>query len=113
MILIGIAGLSLIFGTTLLMGTHTKYCPWTHVLINTERCAVRAQRGGQVVIEHHDGDNMTNDNNYLEIIEGSQSYKFKIPGPALRLEGSIELIPGEHAAILVNGHRRELEERGY
>ena len=90
------------------MGTHTKYCPWTHVLLHSESCAIRDQRGGQVMIEHHDADNMTNDNNYLEIREGSHSYNFKIPGSALTLEGSIELIAGEYAAILINGHRQEL-----
>ena len=77
-------------------------------MLPTESCAIRDQRHGQVMIEHHDADNMTNDNNYLEIKEGSQSYNFKIPGSALTLEGSIELIPGEHAAILINGHREEL-----
>ena len=95
-------------GTSFLMVTYTKYCPWRHVLLNTERCAIRDQRGGQVMIEHHDADNLNNQNNYLEIREGSQSYNFKIPGPALTLEGSLELIPGEHEAILINGHRQEL-----
>jgi hypothetical protein len=63
-----------------------------------------SEPSGQVLTEHHDIDNMYNDNNYLEIREGSQSYTFKIPGPTLRLEGSIELIAGEHGAILINGH---------
>ena len=69
---------------------------------------MRDQRAGRVLIEHHDIDNLYNDNNYLEIREGSQSYNFKIPGPAITLEGSIELIPGEHDAILINGHTQEL-----
>ena len=107
-VLIGFAGLSLMIGTSFLMGTHTKYCPWRHVLLNTESCAIRDQRGGQVMIEHHDSDNLYNHKNYLEIREGSQSYNFKIPGPALTLEGPIELIPGEHGAILINGHRQKL-----
>ena len=108
-VLVAIIGLSLIMATGFLMGTHTKYCSWEHVFLPTESCGVRDQRAGQVLIEHHDIDNMYNDNNYLEIREGSQSYTFKIPGPALTLEGSIELIPGEHAAILINGLRRELD----
>lgn len=107
-VLVAIIGLSLIIGTGFLMGTHTKYCPWGHVLLNTESCTVRDQRAGQVLIEHHDIDNLYNHNNYLEIREGSHSYNFKIPGPALTLEGFIELIPGEHAAILINGRRQEL-----
>jgi len=90
------------------MGTHTKYCDWHHLLRTTESCAIRDQRGGQVMIEHHDLDNITNDNNYLEIREGSHVYNFKIPGPAFKLEGSVELIPGEHKAILINGQRQEL-----
>lgn len=103
-----IIGFSLMIGSGLLMGTHTKYCPWRHVLLNTESCAVRDQRDGQVLIEHHDKDNMHNDNNYLEIQDGSHSYKSKIPGSNLTLEGSTELIPNEHGAILVNGHRQQL-----
>ena len=107
-VLIAGIGLTLLIGTGLLMGTHTKYCPWVHVLRNTESCAVRDQRAGQVLIEHHDLDNMYNDNNYLEIRDGSHSYNSRIPRPALTLEGSIELIPGEHAAILIDGRRQEL-----
>jgi hypothetical protein len=104
-VLIAILGLSLMIGTSFLAGTHTKYCPWGHVLLNTESCAVRDQRAGQVLIEHHDTDNMYNHNNYLEIREGLQSYTFRIPGPTL---SSLELIPGEHATILINGNRQEL-----
>ncbi len=107
-ILIGVAGLSLVFGSGFLMGTHTKYCPWSHLLLHSESCAIRDQRGGLVMIEHHDGDNITNDNNYLEIREGFHSYKFKIPGSAITLGGSVELIPGERDAILLNSHRQEL-----
>jgi len=107
-VLTAIIGLSLIIAGGFLMGTHTKYCPWGHVFLNTESCAVRDQRAGQVLIEHHDIDNMYNDNNYLEIREGSQSYTFKIPGSTLKLEASIELIAGERGAILINGHRQEL-----
>ena len=103
-----IIGFSLMIGSGLLMGTHTKYCPWRHVLLNTESCAVRDQRDGQVLIEHHDNDNMHNDKNYLEIQDGSHSYKYKIPGSNLTMEGSTELIPNEHGAILVNGHRQQL-----
>jgi hypothetical protein len=107
-VLIAIIGLSLIIGMGFLMGTHTKYCPWGHVFLYTESCAVRDHRAGQVLIEHHDRDNMYNDNNYLEIGDGLHSYNSKIPGSALTLEGSIELIPGEHAAILIDGRRQEL-----
>jgi hypothetical protein len=107
-LLIAIFGFSLMIGTGLLMGTHTKYCPWRHVLLNTESCAVRDQRDGQVLIEHHDNDNLFNANNYLEIRDDSQSYKFRIPGSNLILEDPIKLIPNEHGAILVNGHRQQL-----
>ncbi len=101
-------GLCLVLGTGLLMGTHTEYCPWKHVLLNTESCVVRDRRAGLVLIEHHDADNMYNSNNYLEIREGPQSHLLKLPWDGLRLEESVELIPGEYAAILINNQRQDL-----
>lgn len=101
-------GLCLVLGTGLLMGTHTEYCPWKHVLLNTESCVLRDRRAGLVLIEHHDADDMYNSNNYLEIREGSQSHLLKLPGNGLSIEGSVELIPGAHAAISINNQRKEL-----
>jgi hypothetical protein len=108
-LLILVLGAGAIVGTGLLAGRHTKYCPWSHVLLTTEDCAVRDSRGGMVLIEHHDADNMYNQNNYLEIREGSQSFKFRMPDGRLRLEGSVELIPNDHGALLLNGQRAELK----
>jgi len=107
--LIAVLGVCSVIAAGLLLGRHTEYCPWHHVLLTTESCAVRDRRDGMVLIEHHDTDNMYNRNNYIEIRDGSQSYTFHIPDGHLRLEGSVELIPNEHGALLLNGQRTELK----
>src|SRR3954464_15120687 len=96
----------------LLMGRHTEYCPWSHVLRDTEDCAIRDCRDGMVLIEHHDADNMYNQNNYLEIRDGFQSFKFRLPGGVLKLEGSVALIPNDRGAVLLNGQKTELNPFG-
>ena len=98
-----------ILASGLLVGRHTAYCPWSHVLLSTEDCAVRDRRNGAVLVEHHDVDNMYDQNNYLEIRDGSQSFKFRLPDGRLRLEGSVELIPNDHGAVLLNGQRTQLK----
>lgn len=109
-LLILVLGVGAVVGTSSLMGHHTEYCPWSHVLLTTEDCVVRDRLAGMVLIEHHDADNVYNRNNYLEIRNGSQSSRFRMPTAGrLTLECSLQLIRNDHGALLLNGRRTDLK----
>lgn len=97
----------LIFIISCFLGKHTKYCPWSHILVATTNCVVLDERNGKVLIRHQDSDNIYNSKNYLEIIDDKDSLKFKVPENLLSDSLSVELVPTEKA-ILVNGKKQEI-----
>ena len=103
-------GIFAILAFSIILGRHTKYCPYSHWLRNTSSCFVLDERENKVLIQHADFD--TDANNYMEIRGGSKSTLFTFPESITEYapEGyKAVLITGEENTILFNEKRYELK----
>lgn len=93
-----------------IMGSHTKYCPWSHRMNDLSVCFVLDETEERALIQHGDLDSNWY---YLEIREKETSEEYEFP-EFIRKVGendySAKLIKGNKKEILINGEKFKLKK---
>jgi len=84
------------------MGTHTKYCPWPHMIADMAVCIVLDRTEEKILIQHADLDTNIY---YLEVKKRNSSTLYEFPSFIAKIgsgDYSAKLIPENNEQVLIN-----------